>query len=340
MSVGGGGFWTVPSYEIPEENQKEAFVINKQSLLAKQARKVRTTLNLSGIFPPICTPFHADGSLALPELKRNIAIYNETAVGGYVVAGSTGEAVMLSEKEKLQVWESVAESCGAGKLLIAGTGAQSTRETVTLTQAAADLGYHAALVLTPSFFKAQMTRPESQLDFYTAVADAASIPIILYNFPQMTGIDLDSELMARIVEHPNIIAIKESSADLDKIRKLVAIIPQYRSLLVGASPVYETCLSIGATGGILAVANVLPRTACEIHDLYREGDTAGAKVAQQRIFEAASVPSRFGIQGLKFAMDQRGFFGGSSRRPLQPLDAQQRSAIEAIFRSVPPENLD
>lgn len=299
---------------------------------------MRIALNLSGIYPPICTPFHSDGSLALAELKGNIEIYNHTAIAGYVVTGSTGEAVMLSDSEKVKVWEAVRETRAPGKLLIAGAGAQSTRETIKLIHAAADLGYHAALVLTPYFFKRQMDRPESQLDFYNAVAEAATIPVILYNFPQMTGIDLEPELMARIVEHPNIVAIKESSASLDKIRNLVAAIPQHRPLLVGASPVYETCLSIGAAGGILAVANVLPGAACEVHNLHRAGDTAGAKVAQQKIFEAASVPSRFGIQGLKFAMDQRGFFGGTSRRPLLPLDAQQKGAIEAIYHSIPPES--
>ena len=296
------------------------------------------TLNLSGIFPPICTPFHLDGTLALVELKQNIAIYNRTALAGYVVTGSTGEAAMLSDQERVLVWESVRESCAPEKLLIAGTGVQSTRESIRLTRAAADIGYHAALVLTPCFFKAQMTRPESQLDFYTSIAEASTIPILLYNFPQVTGVDLDPELMARIAEHPNVIAIKESSADLDKIRKLAAVIPQYRPLLVGASPVFETCLSIGATGGVLGLANILPGAACEIYNLHRTGDAERAKAVQQNIFEAAGVSSRFGVQGLKFAMDQMGYFGGSSRRPLLPLDAQQKSAIEAILRSIPPES--
>ena len=297
-------------------------------------------MNLSGILPPICTPFHPDGSLALVELKQNIAIYNRTALAGYVVTGSTGEAVMLSDQEKLHVWESVRESCAPGKLLIAGTGAQSTQETIRLTRAAADLGYHAALVLTPCFFKAQMTRPESQLDFYTAVAEASTIPILLYSFPQMTGIDLDPELMARIVEHPNIVAIKESSADLDKIRKLAAVLPQHRPLLVGAASMFETCLSMGAAGGVLALANILPGAACEIYNLHLAGKAEKAKVTQQKIFEAAGVSSRFGVQGVKFAMDRMGYFGGISRRPLQPLDAQQKSAIEAILRNVPPESLN
>lgn len=285
-------------------------------------------MKLSGIYPPICTAFHSDGSLALAELKSNVQRYNRSALAGYVVTGSTGEAVMLSTPEKAEVWEAVRSVASPGKKLIAGAAAQSTRETVDLVNIAAAIGYDAALVLTPSFFKAQMSRPETQRNFFQRVADAARIPLILYNFPQMTGIDLDAETMAAIVEHPNIIAVKESSADLTKIDKLRATLPLECPLLVGASGVFDQCLALGAAGGILGLANVLPDESCEIFTRFQAGDHDGAKAIQARVFEVASVPPRFGIQGLKHAMDRVGLFGGTCREPLLPIAEEQKREID------------
>lgn len=288
-------------------------------------------MKLSGIYPPICTAFHPDGSLAIGALKGNVQRYNRSPLAGYVVTGSTGEAVMLSTPEKAEVWDAVRSVASPGKKLIAGAAAQSTRETVDLVNIAAAIGYDAALVLTPSFFKAQMSRPETQRNFFQRVADASRIPLILYNFPQMTGIDLDADTMASIVEHPNIIGVKESSADMNKIENLHAALPADCPLLVGASAVFDQCLSVGAAGGILAVANVLPDLSCEIFTRFAAGDHDGAKVIQARIFEVASVPPRFGIQGLKHAMDHVGFFGGVCREPLLPISDEQKREIEKAF---------
>jgi 4-hydroxy-2-oxoglutarate aldolase len=288
---------------------------------------------LNGVLAPICTPFAADGEINHPALRQNIARYNSSGLAGFVVAGSTGEAVLLGREEKLKLFQTVRETAD-GKLLIAGTGAESVRETLDLIQAAADLDYAAALVLTPHYYRGQMSRPETQVAFFRAVADSATIPVLIYDFPQMTGIDLPLEVVMQLSEHPNIVGIKESSADLDKIGSLRASLPGGFQVLVGASAKFHASLRLGVTGGILAIANAAPRSAQLVYDRYRSGDVAGSYEAQQQIVEAGAVAPRYGIQGLKYAMDLKGYFGGPARPPLLPLDAAQRAEIELLFRGV------
>jgi 4-hydroxy-2-oxoglutarate aldolase len=288
---------------------------------------------LNGVLAPICTPFAGDGEVNRDALRQNIAKYNQAGLAGYVVAGSTGEAPLLSREEKLALFQTVREAAD-GKLLLAGTGAESVRETVSLIGAAADMGYDAALVLTPHYYRGQMARPETQIGFFRAVADASPIPILIYNFPQMTGVDLPLEVVLPLAEHPNIIGIKESSADLDKIASLTSGLPAAFQILVGASGKFHDSLGLGAVGGILAIANAVPRSAQLVYDLFQSGDTTGSHRAQQKLLGAAGVAPRYGVQGLKYAMDLKGYFGGPARLPLLPVDAQQKVEIEALFQDV------
>jgi 4-hydroxy-2-oxoglutarate aldolase len=200
-----------------------------------------------------------------------------------------------------------------------------------LIRHAAELKYDAALVLTPHYYRAQMLRPETQFGFYSALADASPLPLLIYNFPQMTGIDLPLDVVGQLAEHPNIIGIKDSSADLERIGKVISTVPSGFRVLVGASALYQQSLALGAEGGILAVADVLPGTALLIHQRFRTGDASGAGALQQQITERASVAPRFGIQGLKYAMDLNGYFGGESRLPLLPLTKQQKHEIDLLF---------
>jgi 4-hydroxy-2-oxoglutarate aldolase len=294
---------------------------------------VQPTVRLNGVLAPICTPFAADGEVDHDALRQNIAKYTRTGLAGFVVAGSTGEAVLLNREEKLKLFRTVRETAD-GRLLIAGTGAESVRETLSLIQAAAALDYQAALVLTPHYYRGQMSRPETQIAFFRAVADSAAMPVLIYNFPQMTGIDLPLEVVMQLSEHPNIIGIKESSADLDKIGSLASNLPGTFPVLVGATAKFHASLRLGVTGGILAIANAAPRSAQVIYDRYRSGDLAGSYDAQQQIVEAAGVAPRYGIQGLKYAMDLKGYCGGPARPPLLPLDARQKAEIELLFRNV------
>jgi 4-hydroxy-2-oxoglutarate aldolase len=287
----------------------------------------------AGILAPICTPFAADGEIHHEALRRNITRYNATALLGYVVGGSTGEAALLDPKEKLKLFETARDSAAPGKVLIAGTATESVRETRSVIAFAASLGYHAALVITPHYYRAQMLRPESQLAFYRAVADSSAIPILIYNFPQMTGIDLHLDVVSQLADHPNIVGIKESSAEVDKVASLTKGLPGAFQVLVGSSARFHECLGLGAVGGILAIANAMPQYAHLIYDRYRSGDVDGSREAQKAIVDAAGVAPRYGIQGLKYGMDLKGYFGGPARMPLLPLDAQQKSEIEQLFAS-------
>jgi 4-hydroxy-2-oxoglutarate aldolase len=175
---------------------------------------------LHGIFPPITTPFYPDGNVYYKKLEANVERYSRTPVAGIVVLGSTGEALMLSDQEKRDVFKCARDAASPNKVLIAGTGIESAIETLRFTEYAAELGYDVAMVRTPHYYKKQMASANI-LAFYRAVADHSPIPVIVYNFPQATGYDVPAEVMIELAEHPNLIGIKESSGDVEKVRKMV-----------------------------------------------------------------------------------------------------------------------
>ena len=175
---------------------------------------------LHGIFPPITTPFYPDGNLYFKKLEANVERYSKTPVAGIVALGSTGEAILLSDQERRDVLKSTREAAAANKVLIAGTGIESAVETLHLTEYAAELGYDAAMVRTPHYYKKQM-HPANLLAFYRTVADRSPLPLVIYNFPQATGYDIPAEVVIELADHPNIAAIKESSGNLDKVKKMV-----------------------------------------------------------------------------------------------------------------------
>jgi 4-hydroxy-2-oxoglutarate aldolase len=176
---------------------------------------------LQGIFPPITTPFYPEGDVYYKKLEANVERYSRTPVAGIVVLGSTGEAILLSDEERRQVLKVARDAAANHKLLIAGTGIESARETLRLTEYAADIGYDIAMVRTPHYYKGQM-KPANMLAFYRMVADRSPLPVIIYNFPQATGYDIPAEVVIELADHPNLIGIKESSGDVEKVRKMVA----------------------------------------------------------------------------------------------------------------------
>src|ERR1700693_2216152 len=178
------------------------------------------TMLLSGIFPPVTTPFYPDGEVYYKKIESNVERYSRTPVAGIVVLGSTGEAIFLSDQERRDVLKTALAAATPSRVMIAGTGAESAHETLQLTEYAAELGYDAALVRTPHYYKKQML-PSNLLAFYRTVADRSPLPIIIYNFPQATGYDMPAELVIELAGHPNIVAIKESSGNLDKVKQLV-----------------------------------------------------------------------------------------------------------------------
>src|SRR5215468_2802470 len=175
---------------------------------------------LHGIFPPITTPFYPDGAVYYKKLESNVERYSRTPVAGIVIQGSTGEAILLSDEERREVLKTAITAAAPHKVMIAGTGIESATETLRLTEYAAELGYDAAMVRTPHYYKKQM-HPANMLAFYRTVADRSPLPIVIYNFPQATGYDIPAEVVIQLADHPNIIAIKESSGNLDKVKTMV-----------------------------------------------------------------------------------------------------------------------
>jgi dihydrodipicolinate synthase/N-acetylneuraminate lyase len=175
---------------------------------------------LHGIFPPITTPFYPDGNVYYKKLESNVERYSRTPVAGIVVLGSTGEAILLSDQERRDALKVARAAAASNKVLIAGTGIESAIETLRLTEYAAELGYDVAMVRTPHYYKKQM-QAANLLAFYRTVADRSPLPVIIYNFPQATGYDIPAEVVIELAGHPNLIGIKESSGDVEKVREMV-----------------------------------------------------------------------------------------------------------------------
>jgi 4-hydroxy-2-oxoglutarate aldolase len=298
-------------------------------------------MGLSGIFPALTTPFAEDGSVCIAALKHNIDRYNQTDLAGYVVNGSTGESVLLTKSETDRILATVKESAAKGKKLIAGTGAESTAETIERTRRAAEIGYHAALVKTPYYYKPAY-KPHVLVAHYRRVADESPIPVLLYSVPQFTGIALEPAEIAALAEHPNIIGIKDSSGNVQRVAETVVQImgsrtPQSFQVLVGAAATVYPSLAVGAVGAILALACALPEKCVELYDLFRQGQHEKARKLHGLIVSASKlIVSEGGIAGVKFAMDQRGYRGGVPRLPLVPLQDEQRKRVSEFLAALAP----
>jgi 4-hydroxy-2-oxoglutarate aldolase len=291
---------------------------------------------LSGIFPALTTPFGSEGSVALSGLKHNILQYNHTGVAGYVAIGSTGESVLLTSAEVEGVLVAVMESAAKGKTLIAGTGAESTAETIVRTKRAAAIGYDVALVKTPYYYKPSY-KPEVLIAHYRRVADESPIPVMLYSVPQFTGIALEPPEIAALAEHPNIIGIKDSSGNVQRVAETIATVPSAFQVLVGSASTVYPCLTIGARGAILALACALPEKCVALFELVRQGHHEKARELQSLLARASKLMvSECGIAGVKFAMDLRGYHGSLPRLPLLPLHDEQKKRLTELMAAFEP----
>ena len=293
-------------------------------------------MNLSGVYPALTTPFAADGSVSLTDLKYNIERYNSTGLAGYTVLGSTGESVLLSQAEMDGVLATVKETAGQGKRLIAGTGAESTAETIERTKRAAEFGYHLALVKTPHYYKPAY-KPDVLIAHYRRVADASPIPVLLYSVPIFTAITLEAPEVAVLSEHANIVGIKESSGDVMRVAEMVAETSSDFQVLTGSAPTLLAGLTVGAKGAILALASGLPEKCVELFELARAGHIEKAGTVQTALLKMSKVvASEHAIAGVKFVMDQRGYRGGIPRLPLVPISqAYQQRILESLARLEP-----
>ena len=288
-------------------------------------------MDFSGVFAALTTPFAADDSVAIADLKQNIRRYNATGLAGYAVQGSTGESVLLSRAEWDSVLVAAKEAASPQKRLLAGTGVESTAETISRSKRAAELGYHAALVKTPYYYK-PVYKPDVFIAHYRRVADASPIPVLLYSVPQFTGISLEAPEVAVLAEHPNIIGIKESSGHVQRVGEMVAATPTSFQVLTGGAGVLLPSLAVGAKGAILALASALPEKCAELYEVTRRGQLEAARELQKNLLRASKlIVSELGIPGVKFVMDQRGYRGGAPRPPLLPLsDAAKRRVLELL----------
>jgi 4-hydroxy-2-oxoglutarate aldolase len=289
-------------------------------------------MKLQGIFPPITTPFDHNGNIYSAKVQHNVEKWNRTSLSGYVVMGSTGESVMLTADEKQTMWDLVAKHAASDKLLIAGTGMEGVRETVCLTNCAAGMGYKAAMVRTPHYYKNLVNRADAQMLYFRAVADQSRIPLIIYNWPQATGVDIPVEAVVALSEHPNIIAIKESSGNLEKVMQMLREVRTGFQVLVGSAPTLWPSLLMGACGAILAYANAAPYSVIAIWEAYRTREEAAGLDWQNRIGRASAlVTTKYGVPGLKHAMDLNGYYGGPPRLPLSVPSAAAKREIEEAF---------
>jgi dihydrodipicolinate synthase/N-acetylneuraminate lyase len=226
----------------------------------------------------------------------------------------------------------IKEASAPGKTLIAGVGCESVHETVRLANCAATIGYDAALVLTPFYYKQQMHRPETQALFFRAVADRSKIPVLLYNIPQVTGYHLPAETIGELSHHPNIAGMKDSSGNLEKMSETLRIVKPGFQILTGAGVSIWDALKIGASGAILAIANALPYACVTIWEAFRTREYEAAEDWQKRITPAAkSIAIHHGIGGLKYAMDLNGYYGGTPRLPFLPPSEKAKAEIEEVF---------
>jgi 4-hydroxy-2-oxoglutarate aldolase len=279
--------------------------------------------------PPITTPFNGP-EVAFDRLKENFQIWNRTGLSGYLVLGSNGEAVYLSEAEKIKVIEISREAIPKEKIMLVGTGMEATTETIRFTNQAAALGADLALVVTPCYFKGSMT-PQVLYDHFVAVAEASRIPILTYNVPQFTGVNMEPSLVVKLSQHANIIGVKDSSGNIDQLSQIIHQSEKGFGVFVGSAPVLFPALCVGAVGGILAVANLLPELCIRIVDLHVKGQVDKALELQNRLTPMAkAVTVTYGISGLKTAMDMMGYFGGEPRSPLK----KAVSEVETILKNL------
>jgi 4-hydroxy-2-oxoglutarate aldolase len=287
-------------------------------------------IDFQGVYPPVLTPFRG-GEVAHDKLGANLARLHQHPLAGYVVLGSTGEFPLLTEGEKERVIATAREHAPRERLVIAGTGGESTDACVRLTKRAAQLGADAAIVITPSYYKGAM-KPPALVRHYRTVADASPVPILLYNFPANTGINLEPETVARLAEHPNIRGIKDSSGNVPQAAEVVRLTPKTFHVFVGSPLAFLPAIVVGAAGGILAVANLAPAECCEVWRLAQAGQWAEAREVAARLGPLATgIGARYGIGGLKAALDLLGGYGGPTRAPLPTPDSDGVEEIREVL---------
>ncbi|XP_015488205.2 4-hydroxy-2-oxoglutarate aldolase, mitochondrial [Parus major] len=290
------------------------------------------SLNLGGIFPPLATPFSPTQEVDYAQLEGNLRRYASIPFRGLVALGSNGEYPYLASRERVEVVSCVRRALPRDRLLLAGSGCESTQATIELTVSMAEAGADVALVVTPCYYRGAMTTA-ALVHHYTEVGDASPIPVVLYSVPANTGLDLPMEAVITLAQHPNIIGIKDSGGDITRMGLMVHKTRQEDfQVLAGSASFLLASYAVGASGGVCALANVLGDPLCQLDHLCRKGQWQEARDLQHRLIEPnTAVTRRFGIPGLKKAMEWFGYYGGPCRAPLAPLSPAQVEELRSTF---------
>jgi 4-hydroxy-2-oxoglutarate aldolase len=280
---------------------------------------------LSGVFAPITTPFNEQGDLLLEELSSNIQRLNRSRLRGYLVLGTNGEFRSLSSHEQVEVLKAAVSTASQDKVIMAGTGAESTKVSIELCHQAAEIGAHYGSLITPFFFAKKMS-DAALIHHFIQVAENSPIPVLLYNNPGVTGITMSTTVVKEVSSHPKIVGMKDSSPG-----NLSAYILNAKpgfSLLAGSANFFFTGLLMGAVGGVLSLADALPEPCCKLYDLGVNGQLKEGRELQFQLMELnQKVSGKFGVAGVKAAMDFAGFYGGPPRAPLLPLSADEKKKV-------------
>lgn len=283
----------------------------------------------NGIYTPVVTPFDEREEIDYGKLKHNLNRWSQTELDGIVVLGSNGEFVYLNELEKLEVIEFCVKNFSEKKKIIAGAYCESTRETIAMAKKAAALGVDAVLLLPPNYYKGGM-KEEILYRHFTDAADECPVPVMLYNMPGNTGINLASSLIARLAEHPNIVGVKDTGGNIVQLAETVRDTPDDFAVFAGNAGYLLPALAVGARGATLALANILPGECCRLVSLVREKRFDEARELQLKLLKINSlVTGKYGAAGLKAALDMLGYQGGLPRRPLRPASEEAKAEIRA-----------
>ncbi|HEY5546686.1 MAG TPA: dihydrodipicolinate synthase family protein [Gemmatimonadaceae bacterium] len=290
------------------------------------------TRRFSGVMGPLVTPFMADESLDLAGFEANVRAHISAGLQGVLVAGSTGEAALLGDDERHTLIAAARKIVPADRTLLAGTGAESTRQCVARCRDAASSGADAVLVVSPHYYSSSMT-PAALKAHFTRVADESPVPVLLYNIPKYAHFRLEPETIAELSKHPNIAGMKDSAGDMTFFARYVESQSDKFDVLTGHGGTFATALRLGARGGILAVALFAPELSLEVWQAHGEGRIADAEAAQKPLVAmAAEIVARMGVPGVKAAMDRVGLRGGHVRLPLLPTPSADLGVIDELLR--------
>lgn len=290
------------------------------------------SLVLGGIFPPIATVFNSDGDVDVRAISGNVAKLMTTGLAGVLALGSNGEAGLLDDDECDRVVVAAREALPRERTMLVGVGRESTRASISAARRAADLGADAVLVRPPSYYKAHVSN-DALISHFRQVADSSPVPVVLYNMPGPTGVTLTPAMVAVLAEHENVLGLKETSPDLERLGIFATLRGGKFPVMSGWMPVLYPAMMAGAAGGILAVANVLPAQCVALFEHAKAGRYAEALALSRSLTKIAMyVSSVYGIAGLKAALEMCGYAGGAVRSPLQAVSTQVRADIGAALR--------